>query len=119
MKKHFLPGLAIFVVLCAIPLYAFAQLSGGIKKPFGGQVLIKSVPTLTCLAQYGAMVIRPVNIAPPGPYYITATTKTVRNGSWLLGWYSLVPSFTTCQTTTTPPIPVPAFKIDSSVGVSK
>lgn len=119
MKKHFIPGLMVFIVLCAFPLYTFAQLGGISKKPFGGKVILTTIPAVTCTAQYGAMVIRPVNIAPPAPYYIPATTKNVKYGSWLLGWYSAIPSFTTCYTNTTPSIPVPAFKIDSSFGVSK
>ncbi len=119
MKKHFLPGLAIFIALCAIPLYAFAQFGSATKLPFGGKVLLTGIPVITCTAQYGAMLIRPVNVAPPAPYYITATAKTIKSGSWLLGWYLPVPSFSTCYTNTTPSVPVPSFKIDPSVGVSK
>ena len=119
MKKHFIPGLIVFIVLCAIPLYVFAQLKGVTKRPFGGQVILTAIPAVTCAAQYGAMIIRPVNIAPPAPYYITTTTKNVKPGSWLLGWYSVIPSFNTCYTSTTPSVPVPSFKIDSSFGISK
>lgn len=119
MKKHVIPGLIIFVTLCALPLYVFAQFNNFSKRPFGGRITLTTLPSLTCAAQYGAMIIQPVNVAPSSPYFITSTTKTIRQGSWILGWYSPIPNMSTCYTNSTPPAPVPSFEINSLFGVSK
>ncbi|HEY0980398.1 MAG TPA: hypothetical protein VGE18_03265 [Candidatus Paceibacterota bacterium] len=114
MKKHPSFCLIIIAAIIAIPFAAHAAFN----QPFGGKIITTNTPGVLCAAQYGAMVIAPVMIAPPGPYFIRTTTQMVRPGSWILGMYSSVPSIGTCNTTSTPPVPVPAFNI-RTFGVSK
>lgn len=111
MKKHFIPGLIAFIIASFVPFYAFAQFSGVTKTPFGGQILTKNIPGIDCVAQYGALAIKPVVIAPPGPYFITATSAAIKSGDWVIGWYSPIPKFTTCFTTGPTPLPIPSFNL--------
>ena len=111
MKKHVFFGSVVFGILLILPVITFAQLSTGSKRPFGAQIISITIPTILCAAQYGALTVRPVVTALPTPYFIRTTQRTVRPGSWILGWYNPIPDSSTCQTTSVPPVPVPSFEI--------
>jgi len=86
-------------------------------QPFGGRVISTFTPGVTCRGE-GPITIRPVGLSTPtGPYVIQLgqTTLyqyyTVHTGSWILGLYNPIPSFTSCFTDSLPPFPVPTFAV--------
>lgn len=112
MKTHPLIVIAATVSMFLVVVQiAQAQLN----VPFGGQIISTKTPGISCAAQYGPILMRPVNLSVPGLYAIRSTTKSVRAGQWALGLYNLVPSFTTCYTDSTPPVPVPTFMINPTI----
>ncbi|MFA6365017.1 MAG: hypothetical protein WCW78_01315 [Candidatus Paceibacterota bacterium] len=83
--------------------------------PFAGKVVTVFTPGVVCVGE-GPITIKPISIAPFGPYVITLASKrypqrTVSPGSWIIGMYSTIPIPGTCDTTSIPPVPVPASTI--------
>ncbi len=111
MKKHKVIGVALLLVVAAYSItVAHAQSTALTKRPFGAQILLTQMPAITCIAQYGAISLRPVVPMAPSPYFIrTSTTRQITSGKWLLGWYNSVPNVSTC--TAAGSVPVPAFEI--------
>jgi len=102
-------------VLLAIGFLAPVSDAHAIWLPFAGKVLTVLTPGVVCIGE-GPITIRPIALSPAGPYVITPVTRryshfTVSPGSWIVGFYSTVPVPGTCDTTSVPPVPVPAFTV--------
>ncbi|MCC6199051.1 hypothetical protein IT401_02475 [Candidatus Nomurabacteria bacterium] len=110
MKKHTVIGILFLLIIVVYSItVSHAQSATLARRPFGAQVVLAQLPAITCLAQYGAISLRPVVPMVPSPYFIRSTTKHVSTGSWLLGWYNPVPNVSTCSAAES--TPVPAFEI--------
>lgn len=122
MFKHKIIGIMVFFLLVGAPalLYA-APLTRSFSMSIGGR--ITTGPTqlstvIACAASYGPFLMRPVNVALPGPYFIRATTSGLPSrGGQLLGKYQIIPDMSTCYNPETG-APVPAFEI-KPYGISR
>lgn len=106
---------SLVFILLVIGLFAPFSDARAVWLPFAGKVLTVLTPGVVCVGE-GPITIRPVGFSPAGPYVITPVTRrysyfTVSPGSWILGFYSTVPVPGTCDTTSVPPVPVPAFTV--------
>ncbi|MFA6407553.1 MAG: hypothetical protein WCV80_02505 [Candidatus Paceibacterota bacterium] len=102
-------------LLVAISFFAPTHQASAIFLPFAGKVITVFTPGVLCVGE-GPITIKPIGLAPFGPYVITLASvrhlyKTVSPGSWIIGIYSTIPIPGTCATTSIPPVPVPAFTI--------
>jgi len=82
-----------FVAFLALPTPKTHAIS--ILQPFGGKIILTTMPGVSCSPNKGPITIKPVNIAPPSPYVITPLTKSYNNnvniGNWIIGLYSPIP----------------------------
>lgn len=118
-KKYLRAFVFCFIFLFANFLHAQA-LSFSSYKPFGGRVISTQTPSVACTSQYGALQVKSVNQTyGAGPYFIRSTTRPVRVGGWILGFYIPTKDSTTCVNDATG-APIPANEIvGNPLGTSK
>ena len=109
MKKVLVISLLSF----AIFISAF-KASAFLQRPFGGVVSTLTTGGVVC-AGYGPIIIKPVGIAPTGPYSVLIpnpfmATFPVTPGVWILGMYTTSTS-PGCLTTSVPPVTFPTIPV--------
>lgn len=114
MLSHFRFVIVGFVILGVLTPLHFTR---AVSLPFGGWVITTKVPGVICNTSPGPIVTKPAGVSPFGPYVVISRTKRyahqiITPGVWILGTYDPIVSFSLCRTTTTPPIPIPVFKIN-------
>lgn len=107
-------GFAFFTFFFVVCAFTFSHVSAANLKTgsFGGRVVTTAVPSVTCAAQYGPILITPASGSSAKPFVITATQKKVTPGGQILGLYDRKPDMKSCYLDTPfGPIPVPVYKI--------
>ena len=120
MVRHKIIGLFILATAIMAPVLTLRAATFG-SFGVGGKITATQTDlqaTITCAATYGPFIVRPVNLATPGPYFIrTSLTQTPKRNGYFLGLYKPIPDVSTCYNPETG-APVPAFEI-KIYGVSR
>lgn len=109
MYRHKKIVFILIIGLVFIPLIVSAA-GFGFQRPTGGRIVkMGASAEIACAAQYGPIFIKPVNIAPPGPYFIRSGKSIPRVGGLILANYNTITDVGTCYNPETG-VPIPAFE---------
>lgn len=109
MVRHKIIVLSFILFIICIPVVVSAS-GFGTQRPTGGRIVkMGASAEIACAAKYGPIFIKPVNIAPTGPYFIRFGKSIPKVGGLILANYNIIPDVGTCYNPETG-VPIPAFE---------